>query len=441
MILDLRDDYQPTPKQRQFHAAPQMYKLYGGAMGGGKSRALCEEGLQLSLDYPGNFGVIARQTLPELKATTLITFFNETLPEGSVKHKALVAKYNRTEGLLTLKNGSKILFTGLDNDNTDKIKSMNLGWFAIDEATEVSEDIFNMFCTRLRLKLPNIRYFGLLASNPEPGWVKRRFIDKQLNDHIFVPALPKENPHLPQDYIKRFANLPDHWQRRYLDGNWDVYEGQIFVHFDRNIHVIDPFTPPGSWRKIAGLDHGLRNPTAVLWAAIDHDGDIYVYDEHYEAGQLVSYHADVIRRKDRVDYIVADPSIRNRNPVDGKSVQQEYRDCGVYNIRLGNNDVSAGINRVSEYLKLQPHPDMARWPQGKPRLFICRNCSNLIEEITEYKWKDVKLGDKKDAPEEPQKIKDHAVDALRYLIMSRPTAAIDDNDDPEYEVAFGRTGY
>ena len=441
MIIDLREDYDPTDKQRAFHGAAEMYKLYGGAMGGGKSRALCEEGLQLSLEYAGNFGVIARQTLPELKATTLMTFFNETLPEGSIKYRALVGKYNRSEGLLTFRNGSKILFTGLDSDNIDKIKSMNLGWFAIDEATEVSEDIFNMFCTRLRLIVPGIMYFGLLASNPEPGWVKKRFIDRQMEDHIYIPALPKENPHLPKDYIKRFDALPEHWRRRYLEGNWDVFEGQIYTGFSRDIHVIDPFKPPKAWRRVGGLDHGLRNATAILWGAVDFDDDIYVYQEHYEAQQLVSHHAEVIKAQEPLDYIAADPSIRNRNPVNGKSVQQEYRDCGVYNIRLGNNDVPAGINRVSEYLKLMPHPDKDKWPEGKPRLFICRNCANLIEEITEYKWKDVRLGSAVDDPEQPQKIKDHAVDALRYLIMSRPHGDVTPNEDPALEVAFGKTGY
>jgi len=441
LIIDLREGYKPTEKQCQFHAAPDMFKLYGGAMGGGKSRAICEEGLQLSLDYPGNFGVIARQTLPELKATTLMTFFGETLPEGSEKNRALVDKYNRSEGLLTFRNNSKILFTGLDNDNIDKIKSMNLGWFAIDEATEVSEDIFNMFCTRLRLNIPGIMYFGLLASNPEPGWVKKRFIDKQLEDHVFIPALPSENPHLPKDYLKRFASLPEHWKKRYLEGNWDVFEGQIYTDFNRAIHVIDPFKPPKEWRRIGGLDHGLRNPTAILWGAVDHDGDIYIYQEHYEAGQLVSYHAEVIKDNEKMDYIAADPSIRNRNPINGKSVQQEYQDCKVYNIRLGNNDVSAGINRVSEYLKLQPHIDANQWPEGKPRLFICRNCANLIEEITEYKWKDIRLGANVNEPEQPQKVKDHAVDALRYLIMSRPVANMEPMDDYEEPTAFGRTGY
>ena len=48
--------YEATPRQAAFHAAPEKFRLYGGAMGGGKTVALCAEAIALSCDYPGNRG-------------------------------------------------------------------------------------------------------------------------------------------------------------------------------------------------------------------------------------------------------------------------------------------------------------------------------------------------------------------------------------------------
>ena len=50
--IDLSKLYNPrtNEKQMQFHRAPEMYKLYGGALGGGKTGALINEGIQLNLD-------------------------------------------------------------------------------------------------------------------------------------------------------------------------------------------------------------------------------------------------------------------------------------------------------------------------------------------------------------------------------------------------------
>jgi hypothetical protein len=42
---------------------------------------------------------------------------------------------------------------------------------------------------------------------------------------------------------------------------------------------------------------------------------------------------------------------------------------------------------------------------------------NLRTELQTYRWKDLKPTATQDAPERPMKKNDHAVDALRYMIM------------------------
>ncbi len=214
--------YEANPRQAVFHAAPEIYKLYGGSMGGGKTWALCAEGIALSCDWPGNRGYVCRHELVSFKRTTLLTL--QLLLERS----QLIARHHQTDHYFELTNGSFIYYGGLGDDQKgiEKLKSLELGWFAIDEASETSESFFFMLGSRLRLQIPGIQYYGLLASNPDPGWLKARFIDRKLPDHIFVPALPTDNPKLPAGYVERLKELfPADWQKRFLEGDWGAFEG------------------------------------------------------------------------------------------------------------------------------------------------------------------------------------------------------------------------
>lgn len=219
------ENYQPTERQLIAHQAKEMFKLYGGAMGGGKSVWLCADGIQLSLDFPNNRGYLCRKTFRDFKKTTLVTLL-DMLPSKIIKN------YNKTDGEILLVNNSLIICGDLEK--TDKLKSLNLGWFGIDEASETTDDIFKMLRTRLRLNIPNIKYHGLLASNPEAGWLKERFVDPQLAgtprpDHIYIRSLPTDNPHLPKGYVDGLiADLPPLWRTKYLEGSWDVFDSQIF---------------------------------------------------------------------------------------------------------------------------------------------------------------------------------------------------------------------
>jgi hypothetical protein len=160
--------------------------------------------------------------LTSFKKTTFIVL------DEILQRSGLIAKHHQSDHVYSLRNGSTIFYGGLGDDTNaiERLKSMELGWFGIDEASETSEKFFLMLSSRLRLKLPNIKYFGIMATNPDPGWLKQRFIDRKDPNHIFIPALPKDNPHLPKDYVDRLREVfPDDWQARFVDGDWSAFEG------------------------------------------------------------------------------------------------------------------------------------------------------------------------------------------------------------------------
>jgi hypothetical protein len=158
---------------------------------------------------------------------------------------------------------------------------------------------------------------------------------------------------------------------------------------------------------------------------VDQDGNILVFDEYYRKG-LVSDHTRSIDEQfelGAMDELVADPSIWDKNrEKDGMewSVADEYDERGIYLTRA-NNSREAGWNRVGEFFRSDKehfHPFMEK--KGAPRLYISKRCRNLLTELPEYIWK--KTSDDSSNPkEEARKLNDHACDALRYGVMTRPS--------------------
>lgn len=188
-------------------------------MGGGKTAALINEGQQLNLDYPGNFGLLIRKTWP--------SFCDTVLPqvEKFIDTK-LIVDWNHSSKYITYQNGSRIRYGGLGDrsDDWEKWMSGEYGWIAIDQAEQFTELEFEMLATRLRLKLPGILYFFLLSCNPTIGWIKEVFIESNREDHIFIPSLPTDNSaNLPEDYIKRMIKiLTPQRKKALLDGDWEA---------------------------------------------------------------------------------------------------------------------------------------------------------------------------------------------------------------------------
>jgi len=426
--------YKPMPKQAEFHALSKKYRFFEGGWGNGKTSCGCAEALMLALEYPGSMGLIARRTRPELRASTQKVFFkggggDPELGDFTGCPEELIRKFNKTEGKLTLINGSEIHFWSLDDP--DKLSNLNLGWFLIDQAEEVPEEMFQMLQGRLRQA--NAPRCGLVLANPNGhDWIWYRCVahPENFKDHGMVHATTRDNPNLPKDYVESLERMPAKWVERFMEGSFDVFSGQIWPEFDPDIHVIRPFLVDLNWEIIEGIDHGRRNPTAVLWAALDDKGNCFIVDEHYEAGRLVGYHAKQILQTrlhyKLPTYTVIDASAAQKDPNTGRSVIDEYWDNGISTIP-SDRHVPARINRIAEWLMLDPnhpHPITGELrDEGWPKLYIFANCVELVEHIQQYQWKKKPPQQEEDAKERPLEKDDHDVDALGYILMTRPMPA------------------
>lgn len=434
--VEVEIKYKPLPKQAEFHASNAKYRYFGGGFGNGKTQAGCAEAFMLAMEYPGSVGLIARKTRPELISTTLHSFLhggggNPDSDWPGVPQE-LIKSHNKSQSRIELVNGSVIWYWPLDDPS--KLTNLNLGWFLIDQAEEVPEDMFLMLVGRLRQR--NAPRKGMLLFNPNGhDWIWRRTVYLKYPDEELIHAKTSDNPNLPADYLEAFKAYPEAWRKRFFDGSFDVFTGQIWPEYDPDLHEINPVPLEDWWEFAEGIDHGRRNPTAVVWGAFfSRFGHNYCFiiDEHYEAGKLVSHHAKkVLDNRALLDihpmFTVIDASASQKDPNTGRSVIDEYLECGV-NVIPSDRHRIARIQRVAEWLTpdpMVPHPITGEFrEEGWPRLYIFNSCINLKEHVPQYRWKPKPPNADNDPQEEPLKKDDHDVDALGYMLMMRPRPGV-----------------
>lgn len=447
--INIKFNYAPMPKQAEFHGNNAKFRFFGGGFGNGKTSGGCAEAFGLAMEYPGCVGLICRKTLPEVKATTLQTLLHggggDARTDWSGIPQELIKSHNKSDKKITLINDSIIYYWPLDDP--DKLTNLNLGWFLIDQAEEVSEDMFMMLIGRLR-QLNSPRK-GIILFNPNGhDWIWRRcvFLKEAYRDHALVHAKTSDNFNLPSDYVAQFASYPEAWRKRFFDGSFDVFTGQIWPEYDPELHEINPVPLEDWWHIGESIDHGRRNPTAVLWGAyFSRWGHNYgfIVDEHYKAGKLVSFHARKILENRRALggirplFTVIDASAAQKDPNTGRSVMDEYWKEGV-NVVPSDRHKMARIVRVAEWLTPKdhiPHPITGQTREGGwPQLYIFKNCVNLKEHVPQYHWKPKPPNQIADAAEEAEKKDDHDVDSMGYQLMMRPAPGDPpSNDEPDMD--------
>jgi phage terminase large subunit len=267
-------------KQLLFFDAEARHIAYGGARGGGKSWAMRMKFILLAYKHPGLKLLLLRRTLPELRE-------NHVLPMQSILFG--FATYKDSEKAFVFPNGSRIKLGYCDNEaDVYQYQGQEYDVIGMEEATHFSDDMRIFFTTCNRSTRTDFKPRMYYTSNPGGTghqWFKRLFIDRdyqnkeRAEDYIFIPAQVYDNDVLMQsnpEYIEALENLPEDMRKAHLYGDWNVFAGQYFTEFRREIHVIDPFVIPDHWNRYIALDYGL-DMLAAYWYAIDTQNNIYCY--------------------------------------------------------------------------------------------------------------------------------------------------------------------
>jgi hypothetical protein len=405
--------------QEDFLAASETDVLYGGAAGGGKSYAMLVDPLRYA-HRSAHRGLIIRRSMPELRE--LIDKSRELYPKAFVG-----CKYKEVEKLWNFPSGAKIEFGFLERDaDVYRYQGQAYSWIGFDEITHLpTEFAWNYLASRLRTTDSEIVPYMRCTANPGgvgATWVKKRYIDpapsyESFTGHDglsrkFIPARLQDNPFLAHDgrYEKMLQALPPTQRQQLLDGNWDVSEGAAFTEFVPQLHVITPFDIPISWERVKGIDYGYASESACIWGAVDpSDGTLIIYRELYQKGLLGTELADLITNMEMSDPFsvqgVLDTACWSRTGTTGPTIGETLQRAG-HKLRRADKNRIQGKIQIHEYLKVMQ--------SGRPRIQILNTCPNLIRELQSIPL------DKRNPEDVDTHAPDHAYDALRYLIMSRP---------------------
>lgn len=413
---------QPYPPQKAFLLAKCRYIAYGGARGGGKSEAARMKAVLLALKNPGVQILFLRRMLTDLRENHLMPLLS--MLQG-------VAIYRDQLKSFLFPNGSRIVMGYCDAErDVLKYQGQNYDVIFLEEATQFTEFQYDQIKLSLRPSgLVKCGFSPRMYLTCNPGgvghmWVKRLFISRQYRqkerpeDYTFIPAKVYDNTFLMQndpEYVRQLENLPENQRKAFLLGDWDIFEGQYFTEFNREIHVLQPFPIPAGWRKYRVFDYGL-DMLACYWIAVDESGWAYVYKELHEPGLIISDAAARINAmtNESIYATLAPPDLWNRRQETGKSVAEIFSEYGIY-LTAAKNDRVAGWMDLHEWLK--PCTDMEGKQAAKIRFFA--NCNHIIEDLSAL------IFDSKnpsDCATEPHEIT-HGPDAIRYFVAGRPAPA------------------
>lgn len=423
----------PNPKQEEFFKAKARHIGYGGARGGGKSWAMRRKFVMLAMRYQGLQLLLLRRTMPELRSNHILPLRAEL--QG-------YAIYKQEERAFLFPNGSRLALGYCDNEG-DMLQYQGQEYDVIgfEEATNFQEDWILFIGTCLRTTRTDFQpriYYTMNPGGVGHQYIKRIFIDRNYketenpDDYVFIQATVYDNKVLMDampEYIDQLKALPEAKRRAHLDGDWNVYDGQVFEEF-RNLpehylerrwtHVIRPFEIPPEWRIYRSFDFGYAKPFSCGWWAVDYDGRLYRILELYgcvknEPNTGIKWTPDEIFAEiARIEHEhrwlqgkrilgVADPSIWDASR--GQSVAETSEKYRVY-WEPGDN------KRIPGWMQL--HYRLQFDDNGIPMMYIFDTCKAFIRTIPTLMYDDKK-------PEDiDTDLEDHVADEVRYMCMNRP---------------------
>jgi phage terminase large subunit len=384
--------YEPFDRQREFHHSEAKYRLFGGAAGPGKTKALLYEAIYQAHLHPRVDTLLLRRTFPELEAS-IINYFRRDVPHE------LYEKYNESKHTVTWLNGSTTRFGYCESENdVYRYQGAEYLFIGVDELTHFTLKQWQFLTSRNRCRIKGAKPCMAGATNPGNighAWVKALWVGRVTapgmdrpdqydpGDYEFIHATIADNPYFAQDdaYKKTLGQLPEALRRAFLDGEWDVYAGQYFDIFSVERHTVraehvqlEPWTP-----RWISIDWGFEHPSAVYWHATRNDGVVVTYREFVQnrlsprmlAAAIAERSIDRLGRAERIRDIYLSPDAFAQRTADASIAEQ-----------LGDGLGSAGLprptpadnDRVGGWMLMYQALEANLW-------LIAENCPRLIENL------------------------------------------------------------
>lgn len=414
---------QEKQKEALYKSLETPVLFYGGAKGGGKSFLVRAREIYRRMKYPGTKGLIVRKTYPELLSNHIRMFFTE--------YPFIRDWFRKGEKAIYWPNGSVTEFSYLKGtDDVYTYQGREYEDISFDEITQHEEVVFKILRSSNRTTKKDVMPTMFLTGNPGGighAWVKRLFVDKQYteneraSDFGFVQAKVWDNKILMEadpDYVKRLQDLPDEKRRAYLDGDWDLFSGQVFAEFRRDKHVMRQVVPKRTVPHFLSFDWGYSAPFACYASALiqmkSDDGLVFnrviTYREWFGTEKSPREWAKLIyQTSDIKEFVkaVADASMFNTQSDGSDAISELMQD--EFNKQHGGFWVGfepGTKNRLQRVAAV--HNWLQDAPDGLPYWIITENCENLIRTLPLLVYDDHNVEDVDTTQN------DHAYDSISY---------------------------
>lgn len=451
--------WEPQPGPQSLAVAAQFVTelMFGGARGGGKSDFLLGDFLQ-DIDLGETWrGIIFRRSYPELE---------ELIARAKIMYAPYGVIYKVADKTFVFPSGASLKMRHVETESDcDKYQGHQYTWIGWDELTNWPN--LNSYkklkaCLRSAFAVP----FKRIRCSANPGGVghhavKAYFIDPcpkgmeivettseeidalgnpyiETTTRMFVPSKVRDNKILMLNdpaYISRLREIGSpELVKAWLDGDWNVITGSYFPEFSNDRHVIKPFKLPDHWVRFRSMDWGSATPFCCLWHAVVSEpydlpdgrtipqGAIITYRELYGwngtpnvgirwPATRVAQEIKRLEAHEKVTYGAIDPSAYSKHsgPAHAERMAQE----GVLFRKADNNRVG-GWDIVRDRLcGIEGDPDK-NYGVGLPMWYTFDVCVHIIRTLPALQHD---LTDPEDCDTDGE---DHAPDALRYGLMSRP---------------------
>lgn len=458
-------DYHPSRVQRLFHETTADEVMYGGEIGGGKTKALVMDALLTALKYPKVTMYVFRATYQQGGDTLLAEIERSYPPE--------IGRYNKQDETYYYANGSMLKVRQCKTlEDAKKNDGKEFSKLYIDEAQHLPFDAFDYLCTRPRankaLKVQPQVKFTAMQGGKGHSWINRNFVkpidsdepklyevvDEKTGEKYriyrqFIRAALSDNKHVDSKYAGRLAMRSEKLRRKIRYNDWNANEGQAFKEwvdkpFDENGNPTDKFTHvisakalgeiPAHWPLFRGYDYGRSKPYSFLWFTKGDErfnGRLFLIAELYggkederggevgldesaskQAFKAYQFEKALIEKHGFVEGI-ADPSIFSKSPFEEQSIASVMEEQGIvfcdprYDHRVANNVVN---NRLQG--KELIHEALIFDSEGHPGFQILDTCTWFRKHFPALVT-DPKNPDDVDSVD----TEDHDYDAARYVIV------------------------
>lgn len=441
--------YVPQDHQRAVHEDPHLNTGNFGGYGTGKTLTSREETYKHIFITPHANVLIGAKVASQYEQT-IKRDIEKDIPED------FIVKSSVQKAFMDFQNGARLLFRPFDD--ADKLRSYNLSMFVMVESSEIPSEVYHQLKTRLRnmaattpkrddegnimyqevngISIPIIEHDwrkGIIESNPDAGWIKSDVLlvsdevskhgnimdeytiaddvrDKFISSHV---ASTDVNAYLPETFVEELSkNKPAWWISRYILSSFSYAEGLVYPSAMNA--VIPSFDIPPHWKRILAADYGLADDFVYVLAAIDEtNGIVHVYDEVSTNNRNIEQLSDLFY--EFTEHIpvgmwytapILDPKSGAKRDYDKKDLFSHFSEHGIH-FKPGHISVDARIYRLNTYLE-----------SGK--LKIHDKCTQLIGELSEYKFPPRQLGKSTKAMNKPVDKNNHAINPTEWITMELP---------------------